>query len=87
MMGDKYKLDIIGMAASSHDAWAVESIRMNRRWDPTVQEIRVLMHFRMEGGRIVHMDDFPLDTHQWERFYTPPPAPVNVETHGAARLW
>jgi ketosteroid isomerase-like protein len=87
MMGDKYKLDVIGMAASSTDAWAVEHIRMNRRWDPTVQEIRVLMHFRMEGGLIVHMDDFPLDTHQWESFYTPPTIAVNVETHGAARLW
>jgi ketosteroid isomerase-like protein len=87
MMGDKYKLDVLGMAASSTDAWAVEHIRMNRRWDSTVQEIRVLMHFRIESGRIVHMDDFPLDTHRWERFYTPPTAAVNVETHGAARLW
>jgi hypothetical protein len=87
MMGDKYKLDVIGMAASSTDAWAVEHIRMNRSWDATVQELRVLMHFRIEGSQIVHMDDFPLDTHHWERFYTPPTAVVNVETHGAARLW
>lgn len=87
MVGNKYKLDVIGMAASSTDAWAVEHIRMNRRWDHTVQEIRVLMHFRLEGGQIVHMDDFPLDTHKWERFYTPPTAAVNVETRGAARLW
>jgi ketosteroid isomerase-like protein len=87
MMGDNYKLDVIGMAASSTDAWAVEHIRMNRRWDPTVQEIRVVMHFRMEGGLIVHMDDFPLNTHEWEGFYTLPTAAVNVETHGAARLW
>jgi ketosteroid isomerase-like protein len=87
MTGDKYKLDVIGMAASSNDAWAVEHIRMNRPWDPTVQELRVLMHFRIADGLIVHIDDFPLDTHQWEGFYTPPTTAVNVETHGEARLW
>jgi hypothetical protein len=44
---------------------------MNRRWDPTVREIFVLMHFEVEGGRITRMDDFPLDTYAWERFYCP----------------
>lgn len=87
MMGDKYKLDVIGMAASATDAWAVERIRMNRRWDPTVHEVRVLMHFRIEGGMIVHMDDFPLDIHQWEGLYTPPTSALNVETDGVQRLW
>jgi len=88
MTGDKYKLDLIGMAASSSDAWAVEYIRMNRRWDPAVHDICVLMHFRMEGGQIVHMDDFPLDTYQWERFYNPPVAAVaDVAPPGVTRLW
>jgi hypothetical protein len=72
MAGDKYKLDVVAMAASAADAWAVEYIRMNCRWDPVVQEISVLMHFEMQHGRIVRMDDFPLDTQRWERFYTPP---------------
>ena len=65
---------------------AVERIRMNRRWDPKVHEVRVLMHFRIEGGMIVHMDDFPLDTHQWEGLYTPPTSALNVETGGVQRL-
>jgi hypothetical protein len=41
------------------DAFAVEYIRMNRRWDRTVDDIFVLMHFQSEGGKIVRMDCFP----------------------------
>jgi ketosteroid isomerase-like protein len=72
MAGTKYKLDVVALAASDRDVFAVEYIRMNRRWDPTVQEIFVLMHFEIEHGKITRMDDFPLDTYAWERFYCPP---------------
>jgi ketosteroid isomerase-like protein len=72
--GSRYKLEVAALAASDRDGFAVERIRMNRRWDPAVQEIFVLMHFSIEGGRIVIMDDFPLDTEAWERFYSPPGA-------------
>ena len=72
MAGDKYRLDVIALAASARDAWATERIRMNRRWDPAVGELLVLMHFEIDGGRIVRIDDFPVDTYAWERFYTPP---------------
>jgi ketosteroid isomerase-like protein len=72
MSGERYKLDVIGLAASASDAFAAEYIRMNRRWDRTVDHIFVLMHFQIEGGKIVRMDDFPFDTYHWERFYTPP---------------
>jgi ketosteroid isomerase-like protein len=74
MAGDKYRLDVIALAASDRDAWATEYIRMNRRWDPAVHELRVQMHFEIDDGKIVRMDDFPLDTYAWERFYTPPRA-------------
>ena len=67
--GNKYKLEVVGAAASSKDIWAVERIRMNRKWDPAVREIFVLMHFEVENGIITKMDDFPLDTYQWEDFY------------------
>ena len=46
---------------------------MDRLGDPTVEEILVLMHFEIENGKIARMDDFPFDTYEWERFYTPPP--------------
>jgi ketosteroid isomerase-like protein len=71
MAGPKYKLDVTALAASERSVFAVEYIRMNRRWDPAVREIFVLMHFEVEGGRITRMDDFPLDTYAWERFYCP----------------
>jgi hypothetical protein len=41
----------------------------------------------MEGGLIVQINDFPLDMHQWESFYTPPTTAASVETHAAARRW
>jgi ketosteroid isomerase-like protein len=72
MAGDKYRLDVIAIAASARDAWATEYIRMNRRWDATVHELVVQMHFEIDAGRIVQIDDFPLDTYAWERFFTPP---------------
>jgi ketosteroid isomerase-like protein len=72
MAGDKYRLDVIALAASARDVWATERIRMNRRWDSSVRELLVLMHFEIDGGRIVRIDDFPLDTNAWERFFTPP---------------
>lgn len=72
MAGPKYKLDLVALAASEGNAFAVEYIRMNRCWDPTVREIWVLMHFEIENERIARMNDFPLDTYAWEEFYTPP---------------
>jgi ketosteroid isomerase-like protein len=74
MMGDRYKLELDGIAASDRDAWAVEYIRMNRRWDPTVRTACVLMHFEFRDGKITRMDDFPLDLYAWEAFFTPPDA-------------
>lgn len=63
---------MIALAASAHDVFAVEYIRMDRRWDPAVQTIYVLMHFEITDGKVTRMDDFPLDTYAWEGFYMPP---------------
>jgi ketosteroid isomerase-like protein len=71
MAGTKYKLDVIALAASERDAWATEYIRMNRRWDESVQAIYVVMHFEIENGKITRMDDFPVNPYVWEQFYTP----------------
>jgi ketosteroid isomerase-like protein len=71
MAGPKYKLDVVALAAGGRDVFAVEYIRMNRSWDPTVREIYVLMHFEVDRGRVTRMDDFPLDLYAWERFFTP----------------
>jgi ketosteroid isomerase-like protein len=73
LAGSKYKLHVTALAASPRDVFVVEHIRMNRRWDAAVQTIYVLMHYEVEDGRITRMDDFPVDTYVWERFYTPPP--------------
>jgi ketosteroid isomerase-like protein len=70
--GDKYRLDVVALAASERDVWATERIRMNRSWDSRVTELFVQMHFEVEGELIVRIDDFPLDTHAWEQFYTRP---------------
>ncbi|AHG93228.1 protein of unknown function DUF1486 (plasmid) [Gemmatirosa kalamazoonensis] len=71
MAASKYKLDVVALAAGGRDVFAVEYIRMNRSWDPTLQEIYVLMHFEVDDGRVTRMDDFPFDTYAWEQFYTP----------------
>ncbi|HYC50990.1 MAG TPA: nuclear transport factor 2 family protein [Gemmatimonadaceae bacterium] len=72
LAGNRYKLDVVALAASDTDAWATEHIRMNRSWDPAVHELFVQMHFEIRDGRIVRMNDFPIDTHAWERFFTMP---------------
>lgn len=72
--GDKYHLDVVGLAAGTHNVFAVEYIRMNRAWDPQIHEIYVLMHFEMADGKIIRMNDFPLDSYAWERFYILPAA-------------
>jgi ketosteroid isomerase-like protein len=72
LAGPKYKLNVTALAASPRDVFVVEHLRMNRQWDAAVQTIYVLMHFEVEDGRITRMDDFPIDTYAWERFYTPP---------------
>jgi hypothetical protein len=71
MAGSRYKLDVAALAASDRSVFALEYIRMNRRWDPTVREVFVLMHFEVDHGTITRIDDFPLDTYAWERFYCP----------------
>jgi hypothetical protein len=29
------------------------------------------MHFEVEDGKVTRMDDFPIDTYEWERFSRP----------------
>lgn len=69
MGGSKYKLDVVALAASTKDVWAREYIRMDRHWDPVVRDVSVIMHFEIAGGRIVRMNDFPVDPYAWERFF------------------
>jgi ketosteroid isomerase-like protein len=70
--GDKYKLDVTALAGNHTDVFATEHIRMNRAWDPRVQTIDVIMHFEIRDGKIVRMDDFPVDPYAWESFYVAP---------------
>jgi ketosteroid isomerase-like protein len=72
MAGTKYKLEVVALAGSEKDVFATERIRMDRRWDPAVGAIEVVMHFVIESGKIARMDDFPVDAYVWEQFYTPP---------------
>jgi hypothetical protein len=32
----------------------------------------VQMHFEVQNGKVVGMNDFPFDTYAWESFYTRP---------------
>jgi ketosteroid isomerase-like protein len=70
--GDKYKLEVTALAGNHTDVFATEHIRMNRIWDPSVQTIDVIMHFEISDGKIVRMDDFPVDPYAWESFYVAP---------------
>ena len=45
---------------------------MDRTWSPTVTVSHVLMHFEIDGGRIVATDDFPLNVYAWEREFSAP---------------
>ena len=45
---------------------------MNRATDPTVQTIAVIMHFEIRDGKIAGMDDFPVESYVWERFFSAP---------------
>ena len=69
LAGDKYKLDIAGIAAGETDAFVKEHIRMNLKRDPTVRTIEVILHFEMENGQIVNVDDIPLDLDAYEAFF------------------
>jgi ketosteroid isomerase-like protein len=72
MVGSKYKLEADTYSASANDAWVKEYIRMDRKWDKSFDTVYVMMHFQFKDGKIVHIDDFPVDTYAWEKFYTPP---------------
>lgn len=72
MIGSRYKLEIDAIAASERDGWVKEYIRMDRVWDSTVTRSHVLMHFDLDGGKIVALDDFPLDQYAWERTFSYP---------------
>jgi len=72
LAGNKYKLDVVAVAGSANDVWATEHIRMNRAWDPALAELLVQMHFEVQNGKVVRMNDFPFDTYAWESFYTRP---------------
>jgi ketosteroid isomerase-like protein len=72
--GTRYKLEIDAIAASEHDGWVKEYIRMDRAWDPMLRTTYVLMHFEFADGKLTQFDDFPLDTYEWEQFFTTPEA-------------
>lgn len=72
MIGSRYKLEIDAIAASERDGWVKEYIRMDRVWDRAITPIHVIMHFDLDGGKVVAMDDFPLDQYAWERAFTFP---------------
>jgi ketosteroid isomerase-like protein len=72
MVYKRYKLEVTAFAASRNDAWAREYIRMDRPWDPNLCDIEVVMHFEIKDGKVKRIDDFPVDTFAWERFYCPP---------------
>jgi ketosteroid isomerase-like protein len=72
LVGDKYKLEIASIAASETDAFVKEYVRMNRKWDSTVQTIFVILHFELLGGKIVRINDIPVDTYSYEAFFTTP---------------
>jgi hypothetical protein len=69
LAGDKYKLEIASIAASQTDVFVKEYIRMNRKTDPAVQTIYVILHFEIENHRIVRINDIPVDTYCYEAFF------------------
>lgn len=72
LAGDRYKLEIETLATSSRDVFVKEYVRMNRKWDGEVQTVYVILHFQIENGRIVRINDIPVDTHEYEAFFTKP---------------
>jgi ketosteroid isomerase-like protein len=71
LAGDKYKLEIASIAASETDIFVKEYIRMNRKKDPTVQTIYVILHFEIRNDKIVRINDIPVDTYSYEAFFQP----------------
>jgi len=82
LAGDKYKLEIASIAAGETDAFVKEYVRMNRKWDPTVQTIFVILHFQVRRGKIARINDIPVDTYGYEAFFTPLPELARVLQHG-----
>jgi len=73
LAGDKYKLEIDSMSASDSDVFVREYIRMNRKWDPTLQTVpAVILHFKIRNGKIAKINDIPVDLYAYEKFFTPP---------------
>jgi ketosteroid isomerase-like protein len=70
LAGDKYKLEIASIAASETDVFVKEYIRMNRKSDPTVQTIYVILHFEIRNHKIARINDIPVDTYRYEAFFT-----------------
>jgi ketosteroid isomerase-like protein len=69
LAGDKYKLEIASIAASQTDVFVKEYIRMNRKRDPVVQTIYVILHFEIRNDRIARINDIPVDTYSYEAFF------------------
>lgn len=71
-VGSRYKLDVSALAGDSTGGFAREFIRMNRPWDPEVKPIEVTMYYTVRHGKIVKMEDIPVDTGAWQDFFTAP---------------
>lgn len=70
LAGDRYKLEIETLATSSSDVFVKEYVRMNRKWDGEVRTVYVILHFRIENGRIMRINDIPVDAYEYEAFFT-----------------
>lgn len=71
-VGNRYKLDVSAMAGDNSGGFAREFIRMNRPWDAEVMSVDVTMYYTIRHGKIVKMEDYPVDTNAWQDFFTNP---------------
>jgi len=73
LAGTKYKLEIGTMAASSTEVFVQEYIRMDRKWDSTPRVVPpVILHFVIKDGKVVKINDIPMDLYEYEKFFTAP---------------
>ncbi|MCW2264029.1 nuclear transport factor 2 family protein [Sphingobacterium sp. JUb78] len=68
--GDRYKLDWESFACSEKEVFVKEHIRMNRSWDEQIKTNFAVFHFQLENGKIIRINDIPLDAIAYDDFFT-----------------